>query len=322
MENKNKITSPILYIVFNRPEYVRRSFEAIKNISPSVIYLASDGPRSDRKDEDSIVKSVRNYVIDNIDWACQIKTFFQKKNVGLKFLASAISWFFQNEEMGIILEDDCIPNESFFKFCDELLVKYRYDERIMVIGGRNSEIDSRKRVPESYFFYKYTETWGWASWRRAWKYYDINIKDWTNLKRRGIHRTVSDKRGFQNFVRDSFDSSFKNEVENWDIQWSFACLANSGLCIIPKYNLVDNIGIKGISTRGHQKFDHFVPTKELTFPLIHPDYVLADPYYSDFKYVNIFKKYRYKAITINLLKKFRLFFILRRIYRLIILDRR
>src|SRR4030042_6453503 len=150
-----KLTTPVLFLIFNRPDTTEKVFDEIRKAKPKKLFVAADGPRQDKQGEKEKVGRARQIVIDGIDWDCEIKTLFRDKNLGCKVaVSSAINWFFENEEMGIILEDDCLPHQSFFRFCGELLEKYKDDERIMVISGENL-LFGRKRTNYSYYFSRY-----------------------------------------------------------------------------------------------------------------------------------------------------------------------
>ena len=172
----NNLNTPILFLVFNRLDATKQVFEVIRKVVPSKLYIGCDGPRDNREGEDKKVKAVREYVLDSIDWDCEIKTLFREKNLGCgKAVSSAISWFFENEEMGIILEDDCLPSLSFFPYCEELLIKYKEDARIYHISGHNPLTYTKTKY--SYYFVRIQHCWGWASWRRAWEKYNFDITD-------------------------------------------------------------------------------------------------------------------------------------------------
>ncbi len=320
MNNPNSIelNSPVLFIIFNRIDYVKKVFDSIKKVKPQNLYIASDGARTYIDNEDITVKYVRDYVISNIDWKCKVTKLFKENNLSpKKFISSAITWFFENEEYGIIIEEDCLPHEHFFRFCEELLIKYKDDERIMMISGQNNEINSEKRIKESYFFYKYTDIWGWASWRRAWKYYDLNMKNWEKLRGKELYRTVCDIKGFQKYVKYVFDQLIEDNIETWDTQWSYACLANNGLCIIPVHNLVSNIGVFGVNTYRKTK-GHCMPTIPINFPIIHPNFIFPDPVYNDFMYKHKLKKIKNRRFFAKILKFLGLYWFLRKFYKKII----
>jgi len=171
------LRTPVLFLVFNRLDTTKKVFQVIKKAKPPRLYIAADGPRETKEGEAERVKAVRDYVMSNMDWECEVKTLFREKNLGCgKAVSEAITWFFENEEMGIILEDDCLPTQSFFWFCEELLIRYKHEEKIMQINGSSflPNID----IKESYFFSKYNHIWGWASWRRAWKHFHMQYPNW------------------------------------------------------------------------------------------------------------------------------------------------
>ena len=157
-----KLETPVLFLVFNRPDTTAQVFEAIRQAKPPRLYVASDGAREDKEGELEKVKQVRE-IVSQVDWNCEVKTLFRDKNLGCKIaVSSAIDWFFEQEEMGIILEDDCLPHPTFFRFCQELLERYRDDERIGMISGNNFQF-GRKCTDYSYYFSMYSHIWGWAS---------------------------------------------------------------------------------------------------------------------------------------------------------------
>jgi hypothetical protein len=170
--------SPILFLIFNRPDTTKAVFESIKSIKPLKLYIAADGARGNKLGEDLLVEETRA-IIQSVDWECEVKTLFRKENLGCKVaVSSAIDWFFENEEQGIILEDDCLPDASFYGFCENLLDYYKNDERVFHISGNNFQ-DGIIRGDGSYYFSKYNHSWGWATWRRVWKTYDVNMKGLT-----------------------------------------------------------------------------------------------------------------------------------------------
>lgn len=166
----------VLFIIFNRPETTQRVFEAIRLAKPSRLYVAADGARENKAGENELCEQTRK-IIQNIDWQCDVKTLFQKENLGCgKAVSKAISWFFENEEMGIILEDDCLPHPSFFKYCEELLEKYKNNEMIGIISGSNFQ-KSKKIGDCSYYFSDLINVWGWASWARNWNDFKFNVNE-------------------------------------------------------------------------------------------------------------------------------------------------
>lgn len=243
MLEKNKMASPaVLFLIFNRIDSTRQVFKAIRQARPSRLYLAADGPRSSKEGEDKKVKAVREYVLKHIDWDCEVKTLFRENNLGCKMAVSgAIDWFFDNEEMGIILEDDTVPDPSFFAFCANMLEKYCNDDRVMHISGVNFQ-DGVKRGDGSYYFSGFSHVWGWATWRRAWKNYDVTMKELPAL----LHLGLFDDKAFSNvtkqYLKKVFTKTYENMIDTWDYQWHFAILKMNGICITPNQNLVTNVG--------------------------------------------------------------------------------
>jgi hypothetical protein len=268
---ENKLfQTPILFLIFNRLETTKLVFERIKSIKPAALYIACDGPRETKSSEQLVVKELRDWVINSINWECEYKLLFRETNLGCGLaVSSAIDWFFQHVEMGIILEDDCLVDHSFFQYSEELLWKYKDDPRISCICSSNT-IEYSGQYGESYFFSKYSLIWGWASWRRAWKYYDFRLESWPELKKSGWLRKIDRSFHFRLYWTHVFDTCFQRKVDTWDFQWTYACWLQKGLSIIPNTNLVRNIGI-GISET-HNVPAHFASFKEnmMSFPLLHP----------------------------------------------------
>ena len=180
------VNTPVLFLIFNRPETTEIVFSVIRKAEPPRLYVAADGPRPDYPNDAESCEIVRAIATD-VNWDCKVKTLFRDQNLGCKLAASkAIDWFFEQELEGIILEDDCLPDQSFFWFCQELLGKYRDDTRIMHIGGTNFQF-GKERTKYSYYFSRYAHVWGWASWRRAWKFYDVEMKNWRDCRKLSIY---------------------------------------------------------------------------------------------------------------------------------------
>lgn len=278
-EHSETINTAVLFLIFNRLDTTKQVFEAIRLAKPPRLYIAADGPRDSRQDEDKKVKAVRNYVMDHVDWNCEVKTLFREKNLGCKYAVSGgIDWFFENEEMGIILEDDCLPCQSFFWFCEELLNKYKYDERVWQICGSDfvgTILHLSQRA--SYRFSKYGPIWGWASWRRAWIYYDPELKRWPVMCESGFLESAYDSVGERKARVDLGQRLFSGEIDTWDYQWQFTKNYQSGLSIIPVFNLILNVGF-GVDSTHTTGVNPHAPkiTHELRFPLTHPEFLLAD----------------------------------------------
>ena len=276
--------TPVLLLVFNRPDTTRRVLDALRPLRPRHLYVAADGPRPHRPADASLCQQVRELVKAAVDWPCELRTLFQDQNLNCGLgPATAISWFFGHESEGIILEDDCLPTADFFPFCQQLLARYRHDERVMHIGGNNFSADARHTPAEgadSYYFSGQVNSWGWATWRRAWHQFDFQLTLWPELRRRGLLRhlypSALERRYWLPRFRALYEAPQPPDI--WDYQWHFAVAAHSGLCIVPAVNLVRNIGFGEAATHTHDAADSFadVPTTALRWPLHHPPAVLRD----------------------------------------------
>lgn len=263
----------VLFVVFNRVETTRRVFEAIRQAKPPRLYVAADGPRKNREGEAERVAQVRA-IATAVDWPCELSILFQTENIGCQFGPKAgIDWFFENEEYGIILEDDCLPSQSFFWFCEEMLVKFRNDESVMAVTGIN--IFEEGNFNGDYFYSNFALMWGWASWRRAWELYDIKISEWPQLKKQRWLKTIGiGGMPFEKKWEMIFDLTTKlgDSATWWDYQWIYCCWKNKGLTIAPRLNLIRNIGHTAEATHtveDHPIFSNLVP-KELCWPLLPP----------------------------------------------------
>lgn len=232
--------SPVLFIVFNRPDTTATVFEQIKIARPPRLYVAADGPREGRN-ENLRCEQTRQ-IVNEVDWDCEVKTLFQEKNLGCRDgEVTAMDWFFENEEEGIIVEDDCLPDNSFFKFCDELLEKYRFDTKVDHIAGGNFQ-HGKKWGDGSYYFSNLPHTWGWAGWRRVWKGYDKTLSKYNeDDASRILNATFNDPEITSEWVR-IFREVKTREIDTWDYQYSFMLFFKGGVGIIPNVNLISNIG--------------------------------------------------------------------------------
>jgi len=237
----NQLNTAILFLVFNRPETTSRVFEVIKKIRPKRLYVASDGPRLSKINEVEKVNLVRK-IATAVNWPCEVKTLFRKQNLGCKLaVSSGIQWFFENEEQGIILEDDCLPHLDFFYFCEKLLEKYRNDEKILTITGDNFQ-NGIMRGSNSYYFSKYFHCWGWATWRRTWDCYDGEIKFWPKWKQSADWINKFPDKIERKYWSSIFDKVYLNQIDTWDYPFMVSLWNKGGLNLIPNVNLVSNIG--------------------------------------------------------------------------------
>ena len=276
-EARDPLNTAVLFLVFNRPEVTAQVFQAIRQAKPPRLYIAADGPRADKPGESERCAEVRR-IATAVDWPCEVKTLFRDKNLGCKIgVSSGINWFFENEEEGIILEDDCLPSQSFFWFCQELLDKYRDDKRIGQICGSAfvAEALSSSRT-SSYILSKYGPIWGWASWQRAWAHYDADLLSWPLMKDLTCMNSAYDDADEIEARLILGEKLYRNEIDTWDYQWGFAKNYQSALSIVPTGNMVENIGFGPEAT--HTKTGNS-PTQnklEMSFPIQHTEFILAD----------------------------------------------
>ena len=281
----NTYSVPILFIIFNRLDIACKSFEEIKKVKPKKLYIASDAARENKEGEQEVVDKTRKTILNAIDWDCEVKTLFQEKNLGCGIgVYTAINWLFQNEDKGIVLEDDCIVDQSFFTYVEEMLNKYENDTRIGMIAGTNPIEPKRYMCKHSYLFSKYKSCWGWATWRRAWSNMEIDMKWLNEYKDFVIHNA-----GYQSKDTDGWKYKLKcidnNYVSAWDWQWYLTLAAQNQLCIYPQINLVSNIGNDENAT--HTSFSSITYEKQtLTTPFTHPKYVVPDCYFDYYFYKN------------------------------------
>ena len=270
------LNTAVLFLVFNRLDTTKQVFEAIRQAQPPRLYVAADGARETIEGEAKKTQTVRDYIMNSIDWKCEVKTLFRDKNLGCKYAVSgAIDWFFENEEMGIILEDDCLPSQSFFWFCEELLQKYKDDMRVWQISGYNL-LENKIKFDASYIFSRYGGIWGWASWKNRWCYYDVEMNGWSSLmnKTKWIDKVTYSKSEARVRVKQ-FDSITKNRFNTWDYQWVYIKLLKFGLNIIPKTNMIKNLGFdnRGTHTKNPSSDPNLI-NKDIDTKIIHPNKVL------------------------------------------------
>jgi len=269
---------PIAFLVFNRPETTARVFEEIRRIRPLKLLVVADGPRNNHPGDAGKCAEVRS-IIDSVDWPCEVLKNYSDENLGCGLRpASGITWVFEHVEEAIILEDDCLPHPSFFYYCQELLQKYRDDNRIMVIAGNNQNLSS-SRGSNSYYFSMYPYCWGWASWRRAWNYFDFDMKLLPHVFEDHVLENIFLNKSERSFWIARFNSVFSQDKSHiWDYQWFFACCLQGGLCVVPNVTLVSNIGFgEGAThtTDGNNVLAN-LPTEEMKFPLNHPYSITRD----------------------------------------------
>ena len=268
------LNTPVAFIIFNRPDLTQIVFNAIRQAQPKQLFVIADGSRFPEEAEKC--QQARN-VIKQVDWDCQILTNFADHNLGCRQrVSSGITWVFEQVEKAIILEDDCLPHSSFFRYCQELLDYYCKDERIWCISGDNFQ-DGQWRGDGSYYFSNYNHVWGWASWRRAWQKYDHGLSKWQIFRDSHYLRSMLDSELEVKYWQNIFEEFHKlGQPNTWDYPWTFTCWQNSGLTVLPNVNLVSNIGCRTDGTHfiGESKFAN-MPVKDIG-EIRHPSFLMRD----------------------------------------------
>ncbi|MCX2716541.1 methyltransferase FkbM [Helicobacter sp. MIT 21-1697] len=268
--------NPVLLLFFNRLDTLTQTLSQLAKVKPPRMYLAGDGARNE--EEHNRIKAIREFLLQNITWECEIHTRFLDYNLGCKMaVSSSITWFFSCESQGIILEDDCLPNISFFRFCDELLEKYKMQQKVFMISGwsaldfaQNPSVETlspKAQLQEDYYFSKYNHIWGWASWSRAWQNYQLEL-DTNEFKILNNFCSKNEKNKWYKIIKNYA----QGKIDTWDYPWTYSIWKANGLCIYPKANMILNIGLNradATHTTGDSKFAS-MPTYELSFPLKHP----------------------------------------------------
>lgn len=272
------LTTPVALLVFNRPDTTARVFAAIREARPAQLLIVADGPRVDHANDGALCAEVRR-IVNQVDWPCEVMKNYSDKNLGCGVRpATGITWVFKQVEEAIILEDDCLPHPTFFRYCQELLERYRDDERIMHIAGNNSLVESNKGE-YSYYFSLFPHCWGWASWRRAWRYFDFEMELFPEVSAKGwLNCIFPDKYASKYWFKKFKEVYGSHKIHIWDYQWTFACLTCSGLSILPNNNLISNIGfgVEATHTKDSESRYALLPFIPMEFPLSHPPFVIRD----------------------------------------------
>ena len=238
------MNTPLLILAWRRPDTLRQVIDAIRPLAPTRLFVACDGPRPDRPDEALKVAATREVIEQGVDWPCRIERLYSEANQGCSIgPIRAITWFFDQVEEGIILEDDCVPHPDFFPYCATLLERYRHDSRVWCISGNNFQ-NGQWRGDGSYYFSRYNHCWGWASWRRCWQHYDANLSKWPDLLASGLMESIFEDPIERQYWSEIFQRTYEKAVPItwWDYQWFFTCITRNGLTILPNNNLVSNVG--------------------------------------------------------------------------------
>lgn len=267
-----RLTTPVVFIIFNRPDTTALVFSEISKAKPEKLFIIGDGPRKNRPDDVEKIVATRR-IIEKIDWECEVITKFSDANLGCKMgPASGISWVFEQVEEAIILEDDCLPDQSFFRFCQEMLHRYSGDKRISMISGDNFQF-GHSRNSDSYYFSKYCLIWGWATWRDRWvNSYDVKIEKWPHIRDEGWLPDMLESVKDVDYWHEIFERVYSQKLNTaWDYQWFFANLLEGRLSITPRVNLISNIGAGVDATHTTSESSVLnVRSMPIAFPLVHP----------------------------------------------------
>lgn len=297
---KHLLAAPVAIIVFKRLDATQKMFETVRAARPKELFIIADGWRNDAEREKCL--AVREYLEKAVDWPCTVHTNYAEKNLGCKHrVVSGLDWVFSLTERAIILEDDCVPDQSFFRFCDELLERFKDDSRILQISGLNTQFNnpSFSAGEASYYFSNLGEIWGWATWRRAWKLYDISIEKWPEAKVNGLLSRHFKDPGVIDYWEHLFDEIYTARSEPhafdaWAAQWVFARLLAGGVSAVPRTNLIVNFGdsddaarVKDLGSFVEEDFRR--PVTPLTFPLVHPSTIEINHQADDHTLYRVFK---------------------------------
>jgi hypothetical protein len=278
LSNQSPSKTPVCFIIFNRPELTARSFECIRAYKPEVLYVVADAPRKDRPGEGDLTEQARQ-MTESIDWSCDVTRIYAQTNMGCaNRISSGISTILDSFETAIILEDDCLPHPTFFSFCDSMLDHYRDDHRVMAVSGDNFQCGI-PRGDASYYFSKYPHCWGWATWRRAWNHFNLQIKQFRDSN--GLKSICRTDRELD-YWTEIFDRVHAGKIDTWDYSWTLACWMQSGLTALPNQNLISNIGFGNDATHTKSKQSYAeLPTFALN-EVRHPAFLFRDAVADEF----------------------------------------
>jgi len=271
----NQLDTPVLFVVFNRPQMTAAVLRALQTVRPKRLLVAADGPRSSHPADQALCAETRQLVDRLVDWPCEITRRYAPENQGCGVgVSTAIAWALEQFEEVIILEDDCVPNPHFFPFVGDMLDRYRNEDSVMLVSGCNL-LEGRKALPYSYGFSRYTQNWGWATWRRAWTKYDFSIAAWPQIRDAGLLADLLGDKREAEYWRRNFESVRSGHTDTWDYQLQLTMWSHHRLAIYPASNLITNIGTRGVHFSREGPL-HNVPTQPLDFPLRHPPMIYRD----------------------------------------------
>jgi hypothetical protein len=277
----SQLETPVLLMVYNRPALTRQVLAAIAAARPRRLLIVADGPAS-RADEERCAH-VRA-LLEDIPWPCDVARNYSAVNLGVRIRPpTGIDWAFSLVDEAIILEDDCLPHPTFFSFCSDLLAHYRNDERIMQVAGSNFQRGARPSR-DGYYFSVFYHLWGWATWKRAWQHYDVDVRNWPELKRQRLLDSVPISASARRYWNRIFDRSFRRELNTWDFQWQLAMWSQYGLAAVPDVNLISNIGFGDDATHTTVPTWHSGMAVDAARVLRHPNVIAPDRAADDFEF--------------------------------------
>lgn len=283
--------TPVVLMAFNRVDTTEKIFEAIRQAKPPKLLVIADSPRANKPDEADKCAAVRA-IVERVDWDCEVFKYYPSTNLGpKKCIPTGLDWVFSLVEEAIILEHDCLPNPTFFRFCEELLDYYRNDWRVMSVCGLNIQFD-RQVTKYSYYFSRYYHCWGWATWRRAWQHYDLHMKLWPQVLNTGFLEDILTNPRDVKYWNKIFQSTYEDCIDTWDYQWTFACWIQNGLVVLPHTNLICNIGFgqEATNTTCTSKDSLYadMATEAMAFPLNHPPMLVRNRKADEFTQATVY----------------------------------
>lgn len=297
--------TPVLLLLFNRPRHTSAVLDRLREVRPTQVYVHCDGPRAQVAGETEKVAEVRA-VLDKIDWPCSVKTLFREENAGLRQgVFGALNWFFKEVEQGIVIEDDCLPDPSFFPFCETLLAQYATAEKVMHIAGSNVAAPITSKLESSFFFSQFSFVWGWASWRRAWQHMSLDLDGFEQFVSEKRIESLSKNPLAQAYMLDKFRATKARENNSWAYAWAYSVLNHNGLSIVPSLNLVQNTGIGDAGATHTRETNKLATLKasKINFPLKSPS-AIERPEGLDQEIFYHSQKSRIRLILWFLLQKF------------------
>ena len=279
--SREPLETPVVFLIFNRPSVTTKSFASVRAARPKNLYVVADGPRLEHPGDGAACEKARA-VVEAVDWPCVVETNYSSVNLGCRGrVASGLSWAFERTSEAIILEDDCVPHPNFFHYAESLLRRYRDDERIMSISGFNP-LGRTPGVGSSYHFTRQSFVWGWATWRRAWSHYDLDMKRWPEFRDGDGMKVVHPSRRAARYWSRMMELTYQCKIDTWDYQWYFACWLQNGLWVIPTANLVRNIGFSPDATHTTRPSPlAAVEAVDVSLPLVHPTHFLPNDGYTE-----------------------------------------